>query len=106
MRGYTAFHGKKLVHPVTGALIPVICDEAADPQFGTGALKVSPGHDHTDFEIGRRHNLPCISVFDENNVLLPLCGAGFAGLPRYEAREAVWPSVKLMEHSVVTLLTP
>lgn len=86
---YTAFHGKKLVHPVTGDLIPVICDEAADPQFGTGALKVSPGHDHTDFEIGRRHNLPCISVFDENNVLLPLCGAGFAGLPRYEAREAV-----------------
>lgn len=86
---YKDFHGKKLVHPVTGSLIPVICDEAADPQFGTGALKVSPGHDHTDFEIGRRHNLPCISVFDENNVLLPICGNGFAGLPRYEAREAV-----------------
>ena len=86
---YTEFHGKKLVHPVTGSLIPVICDDAADPQFGTGALKVSPGHDHTDFEIGRRHGLPCISVFDENNVLLPLCGPGFAGLPRYEAREAV-----------------
>lgn len=86
---YFAFHGKKLVHPVTGALIPVICDEAADPQFGTGALKVSPGHDHTDFEIGRRHNLPCISVFDDNNVLLPICGAGFAGLARYEGREAV-----------------
>lgn len=86
---YFEFHGRKLVHPVTGALIPVICDEAADPQFGTGALKVSPGHDHTDFEIGRRHGLPCISVFDENNVLLPICGAGFAGLPRYDAREAV-----------------
>lgn len=86
---YKDFHGKMLIHPVTGSLIPVICDEAADPQFGTGALKVSPGHDHTDFEIGRRHNLPCISVFDENNVLLPVCGEGFAGLPRYEAREAV-----------------
>ena len=86
---YTEFHGKNLVHPVTGSLIPVICDEAADPQFGTGALKVSPAHDHTDFEIGRRHGLPCISIFDENNVLLPICGTGFADLPRYEAREAV-----------------
>lgn len=86
---YFDFHGKRLVHPVTGALIPVICDDAADPQFGTGALKVSPAHDHTDFEIGRRHGLPCISVFDENNLLLPVCGDGFAGLPRYDAREAV-----------------
>jgi len=94
---YKDFHGKMLVHPVTGSLIPVICDEAADPQFGTGALKVSPGHDHTDFEIGRRHGLPCISVFDENNVLLPICGEGFAELPRYEAREAVLAFCKANE---------
>lgn len=86
---YFEFHGKHVIHPVTGASIPVICDDAADPEFGTGALKVSPGHDHIDFDMGKRHGLPCISVFDEDNRLLPVCGSLFSGLPRYEARERV-----------------
>ncbi len=86
---YFEFHGKHVIHPVTGASLPVICDDAADPEFGTGALKVSPGHDHIDFEMGKRHGLPCVSVFDADNRLLPICGPQFSGLPRYEAREQV-----------------
>jgi len=86
---YAKYHGRNVVHPVTGARLPVICDEVADPEFGTGALKISPGHDHTDFEVGQRHGLPCISVLTEENRLHERCGPGFAGLMRYEGREAV-----------------
>ena len=83
---YTHLHGKKVIHPITGKPIPIICDEAADPEFGTGALKISPGHDPIDFQVGLKHNLPCISVFDENNCLNDLCGDEYKGMPRYEAR--------------------
>ena len=48
------------------SLIPVVADESVDPEFGTGAVKVTPGHDHTDFEIGSRHRLPILSVIGED----------------------------------------
>ena len=48
------------------SLIPVVADESVDPEFGTGAVKVTPGHDHKDFEIGSRHRLPILSVIGED----------------------------------------
>ncbi len=51
--------------PLTGRMIPVVADEHVDPAFGTGAVKVTPAHDPNDFEIGRRHGLPSITVLDE-----------------------------------------
>lgn len=84
---YQAWIGKKVVHPITGKLLPIIADEAADPQFGTGALKISPAHDPIDFAVGKKHNLEFIVIFDEENVLLKnVCGEEFGGFPRYEAR--------------------
>lgn len=59
-----ALKGEFVLNPLTKAPIPVIVDEAVDPEFGTGMLKITPAHDHTDFEIGRRHNLPVYSTID------------------------------------------
>lgn len=85
---YFKYHGKNVIHPILGTSIPIICDDAADPEFGTGALKISPAHDHTDFAVGQRHKLKPVVIFDENNVLNHNCGT-FAGMARYEARDAV-----------------
>ena len=54
--------GKEVVVPFVERQVPVVADDLVDPEFGTGALKVTPGHDPVDFEIGRRHDLPVLSV--------------------------------------------
>src|SRR5690348_13938199 len=59
---YTSLIGKEVLVPVVGRAVPVIADERVDPEFGTGALKITPGHDPTDFEIGRDHGLPELTV--------------------------------------------
>src|SRR6202162_3622879 len=68
--------------------IPIIVDELAQPEFGTGAVKVTPAHDPNDFAAGKRHNLPQISVMDEHSHMNQNAGR-FAGLDRYEARKRV-----------------
>ncbi len=90
---FAAFHGKNVIHPVLGHAIPIICDEAADPEFGTGALKISPAHDTIDFAVGKKHGLKFLVIFDENNILNKNCGS-FAGLARYDARDAVIEFIK------------
>jgi valyl-tRNA synthetase len=85
---YKKYHGKNVIHPVLGHSIPVICDEAAEIELGTGALKVSPAHDATDFVLGQKHKLKFVVIYDENNILNENCGP-FAGMARYDAREAV-----------------
>ena len=82
---WTALIGREVIVPVIERRVPIIADEAIDPAFGTGALKVTPGHDATDFEIGRRHRLPIISVVDTRGRMTPAAGA-LAGLTREEAR--------------------
>ena len=57
--------GKMAVLPLVGRRIPIIGDEYADPEKGTGAVKITPAHDFNDFEVGRRHNLPLLNVLDE-----------------------------------------
>ena len=59
---YTDLVGKTLRHPFTGQDLPIVADEAVDPTFGTGAVKVTPAHDPTDFEIGRRHGMPLVNI--------------------------------------------
>lgn len=80
--------GRMLRLPLMGRLIPVVADEAVDPGFGTGAVKVTPAHDPTDFEIGGRHGLEPIVVIDETAVVTA-AGGRFEGMDRFEAREAV-----------------
>ncbi len=85
---YTHLHGKKVRLPLLGREIPIILDELAQPEFGTGAVKVTPAHDPNDFQAGLRHNLPQITVMDEVANMTEEAGP-YAGLPRYEARQQV-----------------
>jgi len=85
---YKHLHGKKVLLPLMLREIPIILDELANPEFGTGAVKVTPAHDANDFQAGLRHNLPQIDVMDERGFMNENAGA-YAGLERFEAREAV-----------------
>jgi valyl-tRNA synthetase len=85
---YTHLHGKKALLPLMNREIPIITDELAQPEFGTGAVKVTPAHDPNDFQAGKRHNLPQIDVMDEHAHMNQNAGR-YAGLDRYEARKMV-----------------
>ncbi len=85
---YTHLHGKKVLLPLMNREIPIITDELAQPEFGTGAVKVTPAHDPNDFAAGKRHNLPEINVMDPRGRMNENAGR-FAGLDRYEARKRV-----------------
>ncbi len=85
---YKHLHGKKVLLPLMNREIPIITDELAQPEFGTGAVKMTPAHDPNDFEAGLRHNLPQIDVMDEHAHMNENAGP-YAGLDRYEARERV-----------------
>ncbi|AEH52002.1 valine--tRNA ligase [Pseudothermotoga thermarum] len=85
---YSKFVGKKVLLPLMNREIPIIADEYVDPEFGTGAVKVTPAHDPNDFEIAQRHNLPLVDIFDDDAVVNEN-GGKYKGLDRYKAREAV-----------------
>ncbi len=85
---YRGWIGRSVLLPLMERAIPVVGDAAVDPAFGTGAVKVTPAHDPTDFEIGRRHQLASIVVIDTQGRMTADAGA-YRGLDRYEAREKV-----------------
>lgn len=67
---YKHLHGKFIKHPFCDRRIPIVCDEFVDREFGTGAVKITPAHDPNDYEVGKRHNLPFITIFDdEGNII-------------------------------------
>ena len=80
--------GKKVRRPLQPAEIPIIADDAVEKDFGTGMLKITPAHDPLDFQIGQRHNLVIIDVFNEDGTLNDLAGPDFSGMDRFEARRA------------------
>jgi valyl-tRNA synthetase len=85
---YAALIGKMLTLPLTGREIPLIADDWANPEFGTGAVKVTPAHDPNDFAIGQRHNLPNINILDET-AQIDLPGSPYHGLNRFVARKRI-----------------
>jgi valyl-tRNA synthetase len=85
---YTHLHGKKVMLPLMNREIPIITDDLAQPEFGTGAVKVTPAHDPNDFQAGLRHNLPQIDVMDERAHMNENAGP-YANLDRFQARELV-----------------
>src|SRR5271154_3157166 len=85
---YAHIHGKMLRLPLSGREIPVVTDSWVSPEFGTGAVKVTPAHDPNDFALGQRQGLPSISVMDETAHMNAAAGA-YAGLDRYKARQRV-----------------
>lgn len=84
---YKHLVGKQIKLPLTDRTIPVVADHHVDPEFGTGAVKVTPAHDPNDFEIGKRHDLPFLTVMDERAVIT--VPGPFEGLDRLEARSAI-----------------
>jgi valyl-tRNA synthetase len=76
--------GRNIVLPLIGRIIPIVGDEYADPEKGTGAVKITPAHDFNDYELGKRHNLPQINMLDREGKI-DLSDAGFTDLPRLSA---------------------
>jgi valyl-tRNA synthetase len=90
---YTPLHGKTVILPFIRREMPIVLDESVDPKFGTGAVKVTPAHDATDFELGQRHNLTPVTVMDTSAVMNENAG-GFRDLSREEARERIVEALK------------
>ncbi len=90
---YQKYIGKKVVVPVLGREIPVIADAYVTREFGTGALKITPGHDPNDYEIGHRHGLAMISMLDKD-ARVNENGGPYAGMDRFDARKKLWDDMK------------
>jgi len=86
---YKALVGKFCVLPIVGRKIPIVADEYADPEKGSGAVKITPAHDFNDFAVGKRHKLPMINVFDLNAKLNENAPADYQGMDRFKARTKV-----------------
>ena len=85
---YTAIVGKTVILPLVNKEIPIVADDYAEMEFGTGCVKMTPAHDPNDFEVGLRHNLEVIRVLDDNGVVNSY-GGKYEGMDRYEARKAI-----------------
>jgi valyl-tRNA synthetase len=90
---YKHFIGKTLILPIIGREIKIISDEFVDPQFGTGAVKVTPAHDPNDFLMGQRHNLEFVNIMHPDGRMNEMAG-DFCGQDRFEAREAILEMLK------------
>jgi valyl-tRNA synthetase len=98
---YKKFIGKKVNVPVLGREIPVIADEYVSMDFGTGALKITPGHDPNDYAIAQRHNLPIISMLDVE-AKVNENGGKYQGLDRFDARKKMWSDMKAADLVIKT----
>ena len=94
---YKDFIGKSVCLPITGRMIPIIADEYADPEQGSGAVKITPAHDFNDFEVGKRHKLEMINIFDINACLNDNVPEEYQGLDRYAARKKVLGELESMD---------
>lgn len=86
---YRALHGKYCRHPFTDRLLPIITDTMVDINLGTGAVKLTPAHDHTDFLLSQRHALPRLTVIGGDGTMTSLCGQWLEGVKRFDARKQV-----------------
>jgi valyl-tRNA synthetase len=86
---YRDLVGKQVVLPLVGRELPIIADSYADPETGSGAVKITPAHDFNDFEVGRRHDLPRINIFDASAYINENAPAAYRGLDRFAARERI-----------------
>ncbi|MFF0543377.1 valine--tRNA ligase [Nocardia thailandica] len=82
---YAKLIGSTVYHPITGRQIPIVADDYVDPEFGTGAVKITPAHDPNDFELGLRHGLPMPTIMDKTGKIAD-SGTEFDGMDRFEAR--------------------
>jgi valyl-tRNA synthetase len=88
-RRYADLVGRKVRLPLVGRLIPIVADEYADPEMGSGAVKITPAHDFNDFKVGERHALPLINIFDADARINDNAPEAYRGLLRFDARKKV-----------------
>ncbi|MBB4816887.1 valyl-tRNA synthetase [Pseudomonas alcaligenes] len=110
---YKALIGKFVELPLVGRRIPIIADDYCDPEFGTGCVKITPAHDFNDYEVGKRHDLPLINIFDKNAAVLATAQvfhidgsvngefdgslpAAYAGLDRFDARKRIVADIEAL----------
>ncbi|XP_032235539.1 valine--tRNA ligase [Nematostella vectensis] len=91
---YKHLHGKYAVHPFCNRRLKIVCDDMVDPAFGTGAVKITPAHDHNDYAVGQRHDLPFITMMDDNGFIRDVGDfhqhfKSFVGLKRFSARKDI-----------------
>jgi valyl-tRNA synthetase len=86
---YREFVGRQVALPLTGRTIPIVADAYVDKEFGTGAVKITPAHDFNDWQVGQRHGLPALSIFNLDATVNDNAPAAYRGLDRYAARKAV-----------------
>ena len=97
---YKYLHGKFVVHPMDGRKVPIIQDaELVDMSFGTGAVKITPAHDPNDYATGKRHNLQCINILDDDG-RMNTNGGQFAGQPRFTV-SSLYPAITCCAISVM-----
>jgi valyl-tRNA synthetase len=94
---YKALVGKMVLLPLTGRRIPIIADEYSDPEKGSGAVKITPGHDFNDFEVGKRHKLPLINLINKDGTLNNEVPEKYRGLTREAARRTVVADLESLE---------
>ncbi|HTT97084.1 MAG TPA: valine--tRNA ligase [Rhizomicrobium sp.] len=94
---YKDLIGKQVRLPLADRLIPIIADEHSDPEKGTGAVKITPGHDFNDFEVGKRHNLPLINILNKDGTLNDTAPEAYRGLDRFAARKQIVADLEAME---------
>jgi valyl-tRNA synthetase len=90
---YQKYVGREVLVPILGRRVPVIADDYVDREFGTGALKITPGHDPHDYAVGQRHNLAVISILDEA-ACINANGGPYQGQDRFEARKNLWEDMR------------
>ncbi|WKY15190.1 hypothetical protein Q1695_000577 [Nippostrongylus brasiliensis] len=93
---YQHLIGKVCVHPFVDRELPIVPDSFVDREFGTGAVKITPAHDHNDYEVGIRHNLPFITCINDDGMISNGCGK-FSGMRRFDARKAVTEALKELQ---------
>ena len=91
---YTELIGRSCQHPFLSREIPIVADESVNMEFGTGAVKITPAHDHNDYEIGNRHKLEFIEVIDQFGIMKEICGPQFAKKKRFDCRTLVIEALK------------
>ena len=94
---YKDLIGKFAVLPIVGRMIPIVADEYADPEKGSGAVKITPAHDFNDFEVGKRHKLPMIDVLDKDAKINKNAPEEYQGLDRYDARKKILAEMEALE---------
>jgi valyl-tRNA synthetase len=91
---YKHLHGKFVTHPFCKRRIPILCDDFVDMDFGTGAVKITPAHDPNDYEVGKRHNLPFINIFNDDGFIVGEEYGEFTGMKRFDCRKVLLNRLK------------